>query len=323
MKRYYFTVLACLLIVASYSQNNQAIINNGQWNNNANWALGHVPANGEVAIIPQNLTLIVDDNIVVTTEITLKIYGTLNFQVGKLKLSGSSAVYVYPGGVISSQQGNASDKIEINGVSKYSGDEGTLTGPLMANAGTSGFDPMPIILPVKFIAYNISNSGNSISINWSTTEEENAAYYQVERSNDGITWQAIARIEPVAKPGVINNYTYTDKEIQTGLVYYRIKEVDKDGNFIYTSIKNIKQKSIFPELKIYTVASKLVVEFSQQIKGNVTARLYSSSGQVIDERVYYQPQGYIILEKGAYKGHCILSLINEDGLKIAQQVFLN
>ena len=100
-------------------------------------------ANGEMVIIPQNLTLIVDDNIVVSTAVTIKIYGTLNFQVGKLKLSGSSAVYVYLGGTISSQQANASDKIEIDGVSKYTGNEGMLMGPLMANTGTSGFDPMP------------------------------------------------------------------------------------------------------------------------------------------------------------------------------------
>lgn len=324
MKRFYSMVLACFSLLYSYSQNNEAIINNGKWNDNSSWGLGHVPANGEVVIIPQNLTLIVDDNIVVSTAVTIKIYGTLNFQVGKLKLSGSSAVYVYLGGTISSQQANASDKIEIDGVSKYTGNEGMLMGPLMANTGTSGFDPMPIILPVKFIAYNISHAGNNISINWATTNEASAAYYAVERSKDGISWQTIARVESSIRPGDINNYSYTDNESKRGLTYYRIKQVDSDGQFIYTSIRSINLKPpAFLDMKVFSVANNLVVEFSQQLQGNVVMQLNSLLGQVIARQTFYQPTGYIILKRGSYKGHFILSINNGHDVKIARHIFLN
>ena len=323
MKRCYLTVLACFYFLACYSQTNQVILNNGKWTNNATWGLGHVPQNGEIAIIPADSTLILDNNIQIDTDITLKIYGELNFQVGKLKLTANSIVLLYPGGTITSQLGNPSDKIEIGGVSKYAGNEGTLTGPLMANAGTSGFAPMPIILPVKFIAYNISVKGNGISINWSTAEEANVAYYTVERSEDGFNWQVIGRVESSTKPGIINNYSYTDKSNQTGLIYYRIKQVDKDGHFIYTSVRNIKAGSALQDVKIFSVANNLVVEFSQQITGNVAVRLNSLSGQVIAEQMYYQPEGYIIFKQGSGKGHYILSITNGKEIKIARHVFLN
>lgn len=324
MKRCYFTVLAYFFLLKSYSQNNQVIISGGKWNDHSTWALGHVPANGEVAIIPADSVVVVDENILVSTSITVKIFGTLSFQVGKLRLTGSSAIYLYPGGTIASDQGNASDKIEINGVSKYSGDEGSLAGPLMANAVTTGFDPMPIILPVKFIAYNISHSGANVSIKWSTTEEVNAAYYEVKRSGDGFNWLTIARVEASSKPGVVNNYSYTDKEHKIGLAYYRIKQVDKDGGFVYSSIRSIKSEpSPFLDVKVSSIANNIVVEFSKQLTGNVMIQLQNLSGQVIAKKTYYQPEGYIIFATGTYKGHFILSLSNGNEGKISKQVFLN
>ena len=130
MKRCCSSLLASLLFLASFSQANYVIVNHGKWNNNTSWTLGHPPQNGEEAIIPADSILIVDNNMQVNSDITIKVYGTLNFQVGKLRLTANSVVLLYPGGSISSSQGTSADKIEIGGVAKYTGNAGTLEGPL-------------------------------------------------------------------------------------------------------------------------------------------------------------------------------------------------
>lgn len=321
MKRCYLIVLAYFFLLNSHGQNNQAITN-GNWNNNSTWGLGHSPQNGEIAIIPQNYSLIIDNNLQVTTDIVLRIYGNLHFQVGKLKLTANSAVYLYPGGTITSDQSNPSDKIEIGGIAQYTGAEGTLSGPLMANGSTAGFEPMPILLPVKFIAYSLSNAIDGISIKWSVTEEMNAASYVVERSIDGADWQAVAQVACSLKPG-LNNYSYADKHPINNITYYRVKQLDRDGHFIYTSIKSINPRSSFLQVKISSVAQNLVVEFSQQIKGDVLVQLVAVSGQLIVQKNFYQPSGHIILPQGVNKGLYILSISNGQGIKIAKQVFLN
>lgn len=322
MKRCYFTVFACFFLLGSYSQNNQVIINNGNWNDAATWDLGHPPQNGEVAILPSGTTTIIDNNVTVSTNITLKIYGSLIFQVGKLRLAANSVVLLYTGGAITSQLGTPSDKIEIDGVSKYVGSDGTLSGPLMASSSSTGFDPMPIILPVKFISYAISKAKDGILIKWSTTEEINAALYIIERSADGRSWQVIGQVQASQKPAAINYYLYTDKALLTGVTYYRIKQVDSDGQFTYTSVRSIRLALPSLTINVSSFSNSIVIKFSQQLKSNVVIRLIALSGQVVAQQTYYQPAEYFIFKKGVYSGQYILTISNGEEIKITKQLFL-
>lgn len=323
MKGYAAIIIALFSFIISFAQNNQVIIDNGKWNNNSSWGLGHSPTNGEIAIIPADSTLVVDNNNLLTTDITLKVYGTLQFQVGKLRLTPNSVVLLYPGGIITSSVGTPADKIEIGGVSKYTGNDGTLAGPLMANASTSNFVFMPVTLPVKFIAYNIYEDDKGIRIKWTTAEEDNIARYEVERSLDGSSWRVIGQVESAENPAIANNYSYIDKERSDSIVYYRIKQLDKDGHFTYTSVKNIRlQASSLIDVKISTVSQNIVIKFSKQLKETVVLRLISLSGQVAAQQTYLQPGGNIIFNKESFKGIYILSIDNGHDIKIAKQVLL-
>jgi hypothetical protein len=325
MKRCYFTVLACFILAIAFAQtNNQSVLNNGNWTNNSTWGLGHAPQNNEVGIVQAGDTVIVTSNIQVATDITLKVYGNLHFDVGKLRLSANSVVLLYPGGTITSSQGTSSDKIELGGVSKYSGSDGTLSGPLMADASTSNFVFMPVILPVKFVAYNVSTTSNGqVTVKWSTAEETNASHYLVERSTDGYNWQTIAQVQAVQQYSVLNNYSYIDKEKINGVSYYRVKQVDTDGHYTYTSIKSIRSDASIPEIKISSVSGNLIVEFSKEIKGKLIAQLISFSGQVITQQAWYQPSGYIILKQQNHRGNYIVRVTNGQDINFAKQIFIN
>jgi hypothetical protein len=320
MKCFIAIILALFSFIISFAQNNQVIINNGKWNNNSSWGLGHSPTNGEIAIIPADSTLIVDNNNVLATDITLKVYGTLQFQIGKLRLTPNSVVLLYPGGTITSGVGTPADKIEIGGVSKYTGGD-ALSGPLMANAGTSNFVFMPVTLPVKFVAYNIYEDKKGIRIKWTTADEENIAGYEVERSLDGRSWRVIGQVESSERPAIVNNYSYVDEEPLGSVVYYRVKQFDKDGHFMFTSVKNIRlQASSLIDVKISTASQNIVIEFTRQFKETVILRLISLSGQVVAQQTYFKPGGYIIFNKNLFKGTYILSIDNGHDIKITKQI---
>jgi hypothetical protein len=322
MKRCCFTVLACFfLVIASAQSTNQSVINNGRWNNNLTWGLGHTPQNGEVGIVPQDDTVIVDDNVQITTDITLKVYGNLHFDVGKLRLTASSVILLYPGASITSSQGTSSDKIEVGGVSKYTGNEGTLAGPLIANGSTTGFTIMPIIVPVRFIAYNVSvlQDGHSL-IKWTTTEETNASHYTIERSEDGYNWQSIGQVQAAQQHAIINSYSYTDKKPVNRVVYYRIRQVDTNGDFMYTSVKSIRANAVMPEVKISSAGDNIVVQFSKDIKGKIKAQMISASGQTIQQEVIYGAAGYIILKRTGQKGNYIVRVTDGQGLIVSKQI---
>ena len=319
MKSFYATLIALFSAFSSFAADNTVAINNGTWATNSTWTLNHTPQNGETVIVPAGITLVVNSNVKLTSAtIIIKVYGTIYFEVGKLDLGPYSAVYVYPGGKIISKQDNASDKIQIGGSVVYNGSQGTLSGP-----AALGNAPEPIALPVKFVAYTVSSVNGGVAIQWATEEEKNADNYIVERSEDGSNWKSIATVSAAGNSSNLNTYAFTDKNSISKIAYYRVKQVDIDGHFVYTSIKAIKSSlDVATEIKVSSTASNVVVEFTKQVKGNVVVRFVTLSGQVVAQKTYSQPTGYVILNHPSLKGNYIVSISNGQDVKVAKQVVL-
>jgi hypothetical protein len=67
---------------------------------------------------------------------------------------------------------------------------------------------------------------------WHTAQEKNNDYFDVERSRDGIDFTGIGRVPSSAINGNSNTtiaYSLPDKNVPEGVSYYRLKQVDKDG----------------------------------------------------------------------------------------------
>ena len=319
MKNFYAILIALFSFLSSFAADNTAKVNNGVWTTNSTWTLNHAPKDGETIIIPAGYTVIVNSNVKMTSaNITIYVNGTLYFEVGKLDLGPRSIVIVNSGGQITSKQENPSDKIAIGGDVVYSGSQGILNGP-----ATLGNAPEPIALPVKFVAYNVAAVNGGISVQWSTEEEMNADKYIVERSEDGNNWISVGTVTAAGNSTNLNSYSFTDKSKTAKVVYYRVKQVDIDGHFVYTSIKAIKTNvDAATDIKVSTSSNNVVVEFAKQLKGNVVVRFVSLSGQVVAQQNYSQPSGYVILNKPSLKGNFIVSISNGQDLNIAKQVIL-
>ncbi len=108
-------------------------------------------------------------------------------------------------------------------------------------------------LPVTLVDFNISNQpsdwGNeSVHLNWQTTFEKDADYFDVEKSNTGKSWEAIGRVKP-GTDGMGGKYSFIDPKPFNGNNYYRLKMVDTDDAFAYSGIKSIHIKwpvSLYP-----------------------------------------------------------------------------
>jgi len=93
-------------------------------------------------------------------------------------------------------------------------------------------------LPVQFssiTAQNINNNTNAIS--WQTTTEINTDHFNIQRSNDGISFITICSIKAI---GTNNNiYHYDDYAAVNKANYYRIQSVDKDGAVSYSVVREL------------------------------------------------------------------------------------
>ena len=89
-------------------------------------------------------------------------------------------------------------------------------------------------LPVSFIGFNAKKEGAYVMLTWKIAGEENVDRYEVERSDDGCSFRTLAKIDRHGK----DTYTHSDLN-PGGTAYYRIRNVDKDGKYTYSTIARI------------------------------------------------------------------------------------
>lgn len=94
-------------------------------------------------------------------------------------------------------------------------------------------------LPVKLISFNVTKEVNTVGLKWSTTEEVNSDYFEIQHSMDAKNWSAVKKVESHKDSKALNTYTDTHNNPQKGINYYRLKMVDRDLTFAYSGVKSI------------------------------------------------------------------------------------
>ncbi len=144
-----------------------------------------------------------------------------------------------------------------------------------------------ITLPVKFTGFTAIKKDNSALLSWQV-ESETALTdrYEVERSLNGIDFKIVSTIAPKNNGRSANSYTSTDENlsaIHSSVIYYRIKQTDKDGQFVYTDIKSVRldnkafSATVFPN----PVRSKANVSIDLVDNAPLTLTLNDGNGKVI------------------------------------------
>lgn len=92
-------------------------------------------------------------------------------------------------------------------------------------------------LPVELLSLEATQKENNVVISWSTASELNNDYFEVERSIDGQVFQIIDRVQGHGTTQELINYDVTDRQIfGATTLYYRLRQVDYNGDFEYTHI---------------------------------------------------------------------------------------
>ncbi|WP_276499796.1 hypothetical protein [Pontibacter litorisediminis] len=99
-------------------------------------------------------------------------------------------------------------------------------------------DPcLPITpLPVELSRFEGKATQSGISLDWETASEQNNSHFEVERSADGNTFELLGSVEGHGNSAVTLKYRFLDKHPHPGLNYYRLKQVDFDGQYEYSKV---------------------------------------------------------------------------------------
>lgn len=163
---------------------------------------------------------------------------------------------------------------------------GTTTNPYVATAaGITSFSLFAVsnssaLLPLDLVSFKAVSTNNQVQTTWTTTNEINMKQFQVERSVDARSFATIGTVTATNSIGT-NNYHLTDIAPLEAKSYYRLKMLDKDGSFTYSSIIAVTS-STKTLLLVYPnpVIDQLQVQHKQAV-ANAFMAIYSAEGKML------------------------------------------
>jgi hypothetical protein len=153
-------------------------------------------------------------------------------------------------------------------------------------------------LPVTWLSFTAELKNDKAILDWSTAQETNSSHFVIEKSSDGIQFASAGTVQAAGNSFNPVNYQYTDNDPIDGISYYRLKQVDLDGNFSYSRTLTIQYEAKSAVKKIINPFSNSV--FVQFTAGTVAPgtpwKLYDMQGRLVLTRV---TQSNIINEPAA------------------------
>jgi len=103
---------------------------------------------------------------------------------------------------------------------------------LMVINSAQNLDKPMETLPVEMIYFFGSIVGDSVELRWGTATEVNNYGYDVQRADTSYNWIAIDFVQGYGNSYSPKDYVYYDSTIiENGKYFYRLKQIDFDGNF--------------------------------------------------------------------------------------------
>ena len=168
-------------------------------------------------------------------------------------------------------------------------------------------------LPVTLISFTGKNNGNNNVLSWVVANEQNLNYYELQSSTDSQNFSFVSQTNATGK----NNYSYTDNITTdtSAIYYYRLKIVDKEGNFKYSAVIkiNMPAKGKFAEVNPNPFKDKLLVTIQSPTQDKATLILTDLSGRQLFRQSKILSPGrneMLIREAGTFsKGIYLLTII--------------
>ncbi|NOX18444.1 MAG: T9SS type A sorting domain-containing protein, partial [Chlorobi bacterium] len=144
-------------------------------------------------------------------------------------------------------------------------------------------------VPVELTSFSAGATDENVNLNWTTATETNNKGFFVERKSSFAqgdnAWNQIGFVEGNGTTSETQNYSFTDKNLSKGKYFYRLKQIDFDGTFDYSSIVEVSVEPVYQYSleqnypNPFNPSTKIV--YSIKETGNVKLILYNSLGEKI------------------------------------------
>ena len=188
-----------------------------------------------------------------------------------------------------------------------------------AGGGSETCNYVSSILPVDLVAFNGTKKDREINLNWQTASEINNEGFVIERgqkNTSDLEWNQLDFVRGNGTTDELQAYSFIDKNPAEGTNYYRLKQMDYDGAYEYSSVITVEYS---------TKGGSTIEMFPNPVKSELTltnavgqATVYNALGQAVKQLTINANQATIQLAD-LLNGQYYLQVLQGDGTVVTKQ----
>jgi len=146
-----------------------------------------------------------------------------------------------------------------------------------------------VVLPVNLNDFTCQpGTNNGITLTWSTASETNNKGFIIDRSADGINFQTLASVPGAGSSTTTRSYSYTDEAPLNGVNYYRLSQVDYDGQTVTYNITSCDISSQTGSVYPNPSTGKFTISVDNTVS---EVQIYNALGQKVYDKSLLEYSG--------------------------------
>ncbi len=148
-----------------------------------------------------------------------------------------------------------------------------------------------VALPVTLISFEATTDQKTTQLHFTTATEQNNDRFEIEHSIDGSLFKKVGEVKGAGTTFATQHYTFTHDSPKQGTNYYRLRQVDFDGQYANSPVRSVtigstKAVKLFPT----PVTESMNVQLEQPYADDAQWQVLDMTGRVVSEGVFAAEQ---------------------------------
>jgi hypothetical protein len=171
--------------------------------------------------------------------------------------------------------------------------------------GLTGFSDFTTVqsltpLPIQLLFFSAEPNDNGVLCSWATATEINNDRFELERSKNNSSFEVIKTVKGFGAGTSTQtlNYIYLDEDNCTGIVYYRLKQIDTDGKFGYSDVVAVSCRENKNTLTLFPNPANTAVNitFFETTSGKINLLVTDIFGSIVVNKEQSTEKGTNIVQ---------------------------
>lgn len=171
-------------------------------------------------------------------------------------------------------------------------------------------------LPIQLVYFEVEKQRDYVRLFWETAQEIDNHFFVLEHSKDGITFFEIGQMLGAGTSDVVLQYEFFHEEVEKGINYYRLKQVDFDEKYEYSAIRSIHFLPAMDDLiQVFPTIIKdnLSIQSEGYFGQNAMYQIFDISGRKIESGILEEESDWKEINTSTWhSGYYVIQVIQNN-----------